>query len=210
MISIRNLSYSHPNKDILFTDLNLTISSGQKLGLIGNNGSGKSTLLRLIAGDLHPLTGTIGLEEEAYYIPQHFGQFNGSSLAHALGIQDKITALKNILAGEVSAENFDMLGEDWSVEDRANAALADWHVPLADLQLQMESLSGGQKTRAFLAGISIHDPSLILLDEPTNHLDEEGRDALIRFIRESRKTIVVVSHDVRLLNELDSIAELTS
>jgi ATPase subunit of ABC transporter with duplicated ATPase domains len=73
----------------------------------------------------------------------------------------------------------------------------------------METLSGGQKTKVFLAGISIHQPELILLDEPSNHLDIASRQLLYDFIQTTKSTLVVVSHDRKLLNLLDTVCELS-
>jgi ATPase subunit of ABC transporter with duplicated ATPase domains len=70
----------------------------------------------------------------------------------------------------------------------------------------METLSGGQKTKVFLAGISIHQPELILLDEPSNHLDSAGRQLLYRLHSNTKSTLIVVSHDRKLLNLLDTFA----
>ncbi len=72
----------------------------------------------------------------------------------------------------------------------------------------METLSGGQKTKVFLAGISIHQPELILLDEPSNHLDVSGRQLLYDFIQSTKSSLIVVSHDRKLLNLLDNVCEL--
>ena len=72
----------------------------------------------------------------------------------------------------------------------------------------METLSGGQKTKVFLAGIIIHRPEIVLLDEPTNHLDTPGRSILYDYIRSTKNTLVVVSHDRTLLNLLDTVYEL--
>jgi ATPase subunit of ABC transporter with duplicated ATPase domains len=73
----------------------------------------------------------------------------------------------------------------------------------------METLSGGQKTKIFLAGISIHQPEFILLDEPSNHLDVSGRQLLYDFIETTKSTLIVVSHDRKLLNQLNAVFELT-
>jgi len=69
--------------------------------------------------------------------------------------------------------------------------------------------SGGQKTKVFLAGISIHQPEIVLLDEPSNHLDKAGRQLLYDFIQTSSSTLIVVSHDRKLLNLLDLVYELS-
>ena len=73
----------------------------------------------------------------------------------------------------------------------------------------METLSGGQKTKIFLAGISIHQPEFVLLDEPSNHLDNDSRLLLYDFIQSTKCTLIIVSHDRKLLNLLNSICELS-
>lgn len=208
MLILQNLSYAHPNKDLLFNNVNLTVQKGEKIALIGNNGIGKSTLLKIIAGVLQPLNDSLKIEENLYYIPQIFGQYNDLTIADALGIDKKITALNEILSGSVSEKNYELLNDDWSIEERANEALKQWKLHDLDLSQKMESLSGGQKTKVFLAGISIHNPQLILLDEPSNHLDLEGRKMLYHFIEATKSTLIIVSHDRKLLNLLTKICKL--
>jgi ATPase subunit of ABC transporter with duplicated ATPase domains len=101
------------------------------------------------------------------------------------------------------------LDDDWTVDERCREAFSLWGLPEAALRAKMGTLSGGQKTRVFLAGIKIHNPAIVLLDEPTNHLDATGRDLLYRFISETSCTVVAVSHDRTLLNQLEKMCELT-
>ena len=105
-ISIQQISYIHPDKEVLFSDLNFAISKGQKLGLVGNNGCGKSTLLQIIAGQLSPSSGVIVRLDDLYYIPQHFGQYDDRTIAQALRIDGKLKALHAILNGDVSEKHF--------------------------------------------------------------------------------------------------------
>lgn len=209
MLILQNISYTHPNKDLLFSDINLTVNNHEKTALIGNNGAGKSTLLKIIAKELQPSNGQISVETEPYFVPQIFGQFNHLTIAEALKIDKKLNALKEILNGNTSEENFNLLNDDWTIEDRCNDALQDWQLTDLDLSQKMEALSGGQKTKVFLAGISIHQPELILLDEPSNHLDIASRQLLYDFIQTTKSTLVVVSHDRKLLNLLDTVCELS-
>lgn len=116
-ISIQQISYIHPDKEVLFSDLNFTISKGQKLGLVGNNGCGKSTLLQIIAGQLSPSSGVIVRPDDLYYIPQHFGQYDSLTIAQALRIERKQQALHAILSGDASNENFVVLDDDWNIEN---------------------------------------------------------------------------------------------
>lgn len=208
MLTIQNLSYTHPNKDLLFSNINLTVNRQEKVALIGNNGTGKSTLLKIIAKELELSNGQLNIESEPYYIPQIFGQFNHLTISEALKIDKKLNALKEILNGNVSEENYTFLEDDWTIEDRCNTALQHWELTDLDLSQKMETLSGGQKTKVFLAGISIHQPELILLDEPSNHLDISGRELLYNFIQSTKSTVIVVSHDRKLLNFLETICEL--
>ena len=207
-ISIQQISYIHPDKEVLFSDLNFAISKGQKLGLVGNNGCGKSTLLQIIAGQLSPSSGVIVRPDDLYYIPQHFGQYDSLTIAQALRIERKQQALHAILSGDASNENFVILDDDWNIEERSIAALDLWGLGQFTLSYPMNLLSGGEKTRVFLAGMDIHHPSVILMDEPTNHLDSSGRQRLYDWVEKCRSTLLVVSHDRTLLNLLPEICEL--
>jgi ATPase subunit of ABC transporter with duplicated ATPase domains len=208
MLILQNISYIHPNKELLFDNISFTVNDNEKIALIGNNGTGKSTLLKIITGELQPASGQLKSNSEAYYIPQIFGQYNHLSIAQALQIEGKLTALKEILNGNVTQDNLNILNDDWTIEERCNNTLKYWQLSDLDLSQKMETLSGGQKTKVFLAGISIHQPKLVLLDEPSNHLDTAARQLLYGFIESSSSTLVVVSHDRNLLNLLNKVFEL--
>ena len=207
-ISIQQISYIHPDKEILFSDLNFSISKGQRLGLVGNNGCGKSTLMQIIAGQLSPSNGTVVRPDDIYYIPQHFGQYDSLTIAQALRIDRKQQALHAILAGDASNENFMILNDDWNIEERSMAALDTWGLGEFTLSYPIYLLSGGEKTRVFLAGTVIHNPSVVLMDEPTNHLDLSGRKRLYGWVEKCHSTLLVVSHDRTLLDLLPEICEL--
>ena len=207
---IKDLSYIHADKEILFSHLHLSINSGDKIALTGNNGCGKSTLMRILAGDLSPSSGTVLRPEHLYYVPQHFGQYDRQTIAQALGISHKLSALHAILSGDAAEAHFNTLNDDWTVEERAQAALDSWGLGGIPLSRPMEGLSGGEKTRIFLAGMELHNPTAILLDEPTNHLDADGRERLHNLLRRTSATVLVISHDRTLLNLLPAICELSS
>ncbi|WP_348797248.1 ABC-F family ATP-binding cassette domain-containing protein [Flavobacterium adhaerens] len=209
MVVLQNISYTHLNKDLLFNEINLTVNKQNKIALIGNNGVGKSTLLKIIANELQPTGGVLTLGAEPYYIPQIFGQYNHLTISKALQIEEKLTALHEILKGNTNDENFTILNNDWTFEDRCQEALHFWQLTDIDLSKKMETLSGGEKIKIFLAGILIHQPELVLLDEPSNHLDSSGRQLLYDFIQSSKTTMIIVSHDQKLLNQLHATCELT-
>ena len=209
-IHIQSVTYMHPDKDVLFSNVSFSMGKGEKAALIGNNGSGKSTLMQLITKELSPSEGEVICLEPPYYIPQHFGQFNHLTIAGALRIEGKIQALHAILQGDVSVEHFTVLDDDWDIEEKAVAALHEWGLPGVPLSHPMHLLSGGEKTKVFLAGIALHSPSFILMDEPTNHLDDVSREKLYHFITSTSSGVLVVSHDRTLLNLLSSTYELSA
>lgn len=210
MILLQNISFGFPGGDLLFNHINLTISSHTKSALVGSNGMGKSTLLKIISNELQSLNGTIHIQGEIFYVPQMFGNFNHLTIAECLNIDQKLFALEKITNGEVDETYFEILNDDWEIEERCQNALQYWNLQDFDLNQKLEGLSGGQKTKVFLAGNQINQPDVIILDEPTNHLDLEGRRLLYDLIEKVSATIVMVSHDRMLLNLVDTIFELSN
>ncbi|MDU1892202.1 MAG: ABC-F family ATP-binding cassette domain-containing protein [Dysgonomonas sp.] len=209
-IIIKKLSYTHFDRELLFQDISFSINKGQKISLIGNNGVGKSTLLKIVAGQLQPSDGEVIISDKPYYVPQHFGQYDNLTVAQALGIDRKLEALSAILDGDASTENFNILDDDWTIEERAITALAAWNLQHISLHQSFDTLSGGEKTKVFLSGIDIHSPSIILFDEPSNHLDITARNQLYDLIQNGKSTMIIVSHDRTLLNLMTSTYELSS
>lgn len=207
-IILSGASFHYANQQPLFESVNLSVATGRKVSVIGNNGTGKSTLLKLIAGELTPSSGSIRCASTPYYIPQQIG-ITGISVSQALNVSDKIEALHAIYEGSEKYEYYDILADDWDIESRCRTALDDWGLPKVELNTPIDSLSGGEKTKLFLAGMSIHRPAVILLDEPTNHLDYKSRRKLYEFISHSGGTVMVVSHEVTLLNLLEDTYELS-
>lgn len=205
---IKNLSYEHSNREVLFENISFSIREGQKLGLVGNNGVGKSTLMKILNSELLPSSGEIVSSDRIYYIPQHFGQYNNLTVSQALKIDNKLKALQGITEGDASVENFAILNDDWTIEERASSALGAWGLEYISLEQSFDKLSGGEKTKTFLAGISIHEPDIVLMDEPTNHLDFFWRKHLYDMIINSRSAMLIISHDRTLLNLLSEIYEL--
>ncbi|WP_106918252.1 ABC-F family ATP-binding cassette domain-containing protein [Chryseobacterium aurantiacum] len=210
MILLQNVSFGFPGGNLLFNHINLTIQSHTKSALVGNNGMGKSTLLKIMAGEIQPLSGNINIEGEIFYVPQMFGNFNHLTISECLKIDQKLNALEKITNGEVDEKYFETLNDDWDIEERCKNALQYWGLQDFELNQKLEGLSGGQKTKVFLAGIQINQPDLIILDEPTNHLDLEGRKLLYDLIDKISATVVIVSHDRSLLNLIDTTFELSN
>ncbi|KFF02321.1 ABC-F family ATP-binding cassette domain-containing protein [Chryseobacterium luteum] len=210
MLFLQNISFGFPAGSLLFNSINLTIPTHTKSALVGSNGTGKSTLLKIIANEIEPLEGNVNIRGDIFYVPQMFGNFNHLTVAECLKIDKKLDALEKITNGEVDEMYFETLNDDWDIEERCQIALQHWKLENLALNQTLESLSGGQKTKIFLAGIQINQPEIILLDEPTNHLDLEGRNLLYDLIEKTNSTVVIVSHDRTLLNLVDTIFELSN
>lgn len=210
MILLQNMSFGFPGGNLLFNHINLTIQSHTKSALVGSNGMGKSTLLKIIAGEIQPLSGTTNIQGDIFYVPQMFGNFNDLTIAQCLKIDQKLNALQKITSGHADEIYFGILNDDWDIEERCQNALEHWGLEHFQLNQTLEGLSGGQKTKVFLAGIQINRPDIVILDEPTNHLDLQGRKLLYDLIQRMDASFVIVSHDRTLLNLVDSLFELSN
>lgn len=210
MILLQNISFGFPGRNLLFNHINVTIQAHTRSALLGSNGMGKSTLLKIIADEIQPSEGSVNIQGDIFYVPQMFGNCNHLTIAECLKIDQKLYALQKITNGEVDEIYFETLNDDWDIEDRCKQALEYWGLGNFELTQKLEGLSGGQKTKVFLAGIQINQPDIIVLDEPTNHLDREGRKLLYDLIDKTDSTVVIVSHDRTLLNLVDTIFELSN
>lgn len=209
-ISVNQLSFRWPGADAeLISDQTLTIPPG-RVGLIGGNGSGKSTLVGLLTGRHAPTGGTISTSGDVWVMPQDLPT-STDSVAQVLGIATARAALRRLLAGEGTGEDVDLVGEDWSLEEDALAALAGVGYRGADpdlLDRPLASLSGGQAMRVGLAAARMSGAAWTVLDEPSNNLDAAGRAALAALIEGWPGGLLLVSHDRELLDRVDAIVEL--
>jgi ATP-binding cassette, subfamily F, member 3 len=156
----------------------LAAQRGERIGIVGPNGAGKTTLLRTIAGELPPLDGslTIGGGVSIGYL----AQLRGAAIPGATVLDALLEAIP-VTPGE------------------ARGYLARFLFRGDDAFKEVRTLSGGERSRLELALLGIMPANLLLLDEPTNHLDIPAREAIEAFMRETPATLLVVSHDRRLL-----------
>ncbi|MFZ4261644.1 ABC-F family ATP-binding cassette domain-containing protein [Sphingobacterium sp. HJSM2_6] len=210
MLLLKQATYIHPNKDILFEELDFLVQDQEKVALIGQNGIGKSSLLKILAGQITLNKGDYLANSTPYYIPQLHESIPNQTVADVLGLSKKLQALDAILAGELDPTWYDLLNDDWTIEERSMQAFQYWQLEDIRLKDSFHKLSGGQKTKVFLAGIQIFDPDIILMDEPSNHLDQEGRELLYQWVASTSKSIVLVSHDRNLLNLFPHVAAMSA
>ncbi|MGC4154451.1 MAG: ABC-F family ATP-binding cassette domain-containing protein [Propionicimonas sp.] len=206
-VTLANLSFTWPDGTPVFGGLSATFNSG-RTGLIGDNGTGKTTLLRLIAGDLVPTSGSVTTAGQVGHLPQQLTLRTGATVAELLGVQHRLAALRAIESGNADPVHFDALADDWDVEARSLAVLDRIGLPGIALDRSVGTLSGGETVLAAIAGVQLSGAEIVLLDEPTNNLDRDARQLLDEAIDAWRGTLIVVSHDVALLNLMDATAEL--
>jgi len=206
-IVLDHVSFTWPDGTVALSDVSGAFGAG-RTGLVGRNGSGKSTLLRLIAGHLTPATGHITTSTEVAYLPQRLTLDVDRPVAELLGVSEPLTALRAIESGDADPRHFDAVGADWDIEARSHAALAEAGLAPGMLDRRVGELSGGEAVLTAIAGIRLGSASIALLDEPTNNLDRDARARLSAMVRAWRGTLIVVSHDVSLLELMDDTAEL--
>lgn len=207
LLSLTHVSFSWPDGRALFRDLTCAVPPGLS-GIVGRNGIGKSTLARLAAGYLTPSSGEVARTESFSYVPQDPTSEPGVTVADALGIGATVRALRAIESGSTRQCDFDDVGEDWLVEDRARATLSSLGLGDIGLDRPLDGLSGGQATMIAVGGALLAGPKVLLLDEPTNNLDSPSRDKLMEALQHRKGVTTVITHDRAVLSRVDRIGEL--
>lgn len=206
-VVLDRVSFSWPDGSVALREVSGAFGAG-RTGLVGRNGSGKSTLLRLITGDLTPTGGTVTASAPPAYLPQRLTLDVQTPVADLLGVGVPLRAVRAIEAGDVDPARFDEVGDQWDVEARAHVALAEAGLEPGMLDRRVGELSGGEAVLTAIAGIRLRGAGVTLLDEPTNNLDGPARARLAEMVRGWRGALIVVSHDVALLELMDDTAEL--
>ena len=204
ILSISNLSKIGREKP-LFTGVTFGIQEGEKAALIGRNGTGKSTLLNTIAGVLQPDEGTVVINKEAgvSYLPQN-PAFNKEDTIREHIFKSKSPKLEIIREYEEVCEQMNsaryeqiLLKMDqqnlWNYEAQISSILGT--LGLKDLSRKMGDLSGGMVKKVALAQVLVEDTKLLLLDEPTNHLDITTIFWLQNYLHDTKRSVLMVTHD---------------
>ncbi|MBP8132063.1 MAG: ABC-F family ATP-binding cassette domain-containing protein [Candidatus Hydrogenedentes bacterium] len=198
----------------------LRVEEGERIGLIGRNGTGKTTVFRLITGELEPDGGAIERMRRAraaclaqmHHVAPNTTVFETvlHTFQELIDLESELTALEEALAGggsealarySVVQEAFVRRG-GYEFRGKAKRVLHGLGFSTEDFDLPFHALSGGQRTRLMLALVLLQDADLLLLDEPENHLDLRAREWLEEYLQSCGKSVVVISHDRRLLNSV--------
>lgn len=223
VLSTANISKSFAG-ETLIEDADILINEGEKAALVGINGSGKTTFLKIIAGEMSPDSGIVTFAKNTSFA--YLKQIN--NIDTDLTIEEELTTvIKPIidmeerflkLQEEISKANEKELDALYAEYDRLQHALELNDAYMAKSKLtgilkglgfieeefsrKVSTLSGGQKTRVYLAKILLTEPDIILLDEPTNHLDLSSIEWLESYLNNYKKAVLIVSHDRYFLDKI--------
>lgn len=219
LITLENIYKSFSEKPLL-SDVKLTITSEDKIGIIGVNGAGKSTLLKIIAGveqeDSGIITKMNGLNIS--YLPQHIDfnpedraidhVFNGTGEIMEV-LREYEHVLEELKSNSDNAQlqqrlfkltnKIDALG-GWHIESEAKALLTK--LGITDFDAKMGKLSGGQRKRVGLCNVLIAPCDLLILDEPTNHMDNEIIDYMEELLKKRKGGVIMITHDRYFLDRI--------
>ena len=211
-LQIEQLTKSHGDR-MLFSDVTFGINEGDKIALIAKNGTGKTTLLSILAGRESADSGSVVfknglrvgyLEQTPVFAPEQ-------TVLDVCFLNPDSSQCKAIAAYEAAlneAEGADLAGamaemdatSAWDFDDRIKQVLGK--LGIHNLEQKIGSMSGGQVKRVALARVILSEPELVILDEPTNHLDIEAIEWLENYLKSSRVTLLMVTHDRYFLDRV--------
>ena len=228
MIHFERLGYFLP-QGYLFSDINLQINKGDRVGLVGKNGAGKSTLLRIIAGKLKPSEGQVHLQKQLKlgFLTQDIVINSDKSVYDFLfysnqtlnDIRKQLDHINDQLTQRTDYENQDYLAllddlselnhrfsvmEGYQWEEKIKSTLSGLGFNETDQQKSLTACSGGWKMRAELARLLINAPDVLLLDEPTNHLDILSIGWLENYLQRFEGVVILISHDRLFLDNVSN------
>lgn len=216
-----DLSKSIDSKD-LFHNLNFRINEGEKIALVGRNGQGKTTLIKMLAGEDTDFGGTIQSRKNLLVTltkQEHITDTDQTPLDYILQSVPKFFQLQKILreyeSGASAAmnqylETVEYFTEHgyYYIEDSILNTLASFQISNEKALAPLSNLSGGEKRYVELARMMFSNADLYLVDEPTNHMDYIGKEQFINWLLAQKKSVLVVTHDRDVLNQVDTILEL--
>jgi len=219
VLQARNLSVEVGGRHVV-EGATFTVSPRDKVGIVGRNGAGKTSLFKVLGGEAEATQGSVVRKGGFGYLPQdpRIGGVHDSrrAITHVLSgreIDDQITRIEKLrIAMEESpsddavaryskAEETFRVNGGYAAESEARAIAAGLGLGQDRMELELGVLSGGERRRVELARILFAGSDVLCLDEPTNHLDIDAKQWLLGFLRQYRGALLVISHDLELLDE---------
>jgi ATPase subunit of ABC transporter with duplicated ATPase domains len=209
-IHAHNISYQFENGQTLFDGLSFSINKN-RTAIVGRNGVGKSTLVSMLTNTQKPTQGHVENHLDTLVFEQANNQalLGELSIAQFLGFADKINAIEQVEQGDCDPTLFDIIDEDWQAKQKLTELLDELSLPNS-ADILCSQLSGGQQTKLVLYRFFESNAELLVLDEPSNHLDKSARRWLDEKLSNYEGKVLLISHDIALLNKVDEIIELTS
>ena len=190
ILTIENLTHSYSERK-LFDDTSFSLEEGEKVGIIGINGTGKSTLLNIIAGNIAPDEGKVTIANKVII----------EMLSQHPSFDDNETVIHYVMTDVPKDEDM------FAVEAEAKAMLQTFG--LTDYDELTCHMSGGQRKKIALVRTLLSGADILILDEPTNHLDNEMSTWLENYLKDYKKSVIMVTHDRYFLDSVsDRIVEL--
>ncbi|TMD94381.1 MAG: ABC-F family ATP-binding cassette domain-containing protein, partial [Chloroflexi bacterium] len=217
MLQVRGLAIDVAARRVL-SDASFTVAAGDKVGLVGRNGAGKTSLLKVLAGEDDAAAGVVLRRGTLGYVPQNprpRAEALATALSHILSGKglDRAAAhlaeLHRKLETDHSPAMIDRYSEaeeryrhagGYSGESESRRIATGLGLRLDRVDMALGVLSGGERRRVELARVLFAEADLLLLDEPTNHLDSDAKTWLMDFLRSYGGAVIVVSHDLALLD----------
>jgi len=219
MLQVQNLTVEVGGRNVV-QGASFTVMARDKVGIVGRNGAGKTSMFKVLGGESEPAAGKV-LRSGAYgYLSQDprttKEQEILSAISHVLSGRNINTDLerleklrsameknpdaKNVAKFSKAEEEFTLKG-GYSAESEARSIAAGLGLQADRMDLALGVLSGGERRRVELARILFAGSDMLLLDEPTNHLDIDAKNWLLNFLRNYKGALLVISHDLELLDE---------
>ncbi|MET9929861.1 MULTISPECIES: ATP-binding cassette domain-containing protein [unclassified Streptomyces] len=220
-VEAAHLEYYLPDGRVLLADASFRVGEGAVVALVGANGAGKTTLLRMVSGELKPHGGSVTVSGGLGVMPQFVGSVRDGSTVRDLLVSVAQPRIREAAKAVDAAEHLIMTVDDEAAQMAYAQALSDWAevqgyeaetlwdicttaalgVPYEKAQFrEARTLSGGEQKRLVLEALLRGPDEVLLLDEPDNYLDVPGKRWLEERLRETRKTVLFISHDRELLS----------
>ncbi|NGX77094.1 ABC-F type ribosomal protection protein [Staphylococcus sciuri] len=227
LLQINKLEKSYDG-EVIFSDVDFEVKTGERIAIVGRNGAGKTTLMKIIAGVESYDEGNIskGKQITMGYLTQQMTLDSNDTVMNemkkpfkdVINIEDKMKTLTDWLS--IHADEYDQdiykeklsqyealsnqyeLMDGYNYESKIKTVLTGLDFKESDFDRKIQSFSGGQKTRLSMAQMLLSEPDLLLLDEPTNHLDMETTEWLENYLTHFKGAIVIISHDRYFLDKI--------
>lgn len=203
---------------VILDNVSFNVQDGEKIGLVGVNGAGKSTLFKIICGTLQPDSGSVYMSKsyKTGILEQNSGLDSSNTIWDELlatyswlvEMENRIRSLEKSISLEKNEEVLSSMMKEYSnlsdrfaksggfeYNSRVRGVLKGLGFNEEQFFLKIHTLSGGQKTRLALAKLLLEEPDILLLDEPTNHLDISALEWLENFLKDYKKSVLLISHD---------------